>query len=149
MRWAFDPARTHNAHFNLDILGATGRWFERDFYGVEDIGRDPGMRTDRLIVEWDLLRTAGAPAPPPAYTGWGETRREDDDVLLGAPRDWDALVARDREASFRLRDDLATELRRLIDDGYVAISCQTCSGDTAVYRFRRESGARPPGPQEG
>jgi predicted GNAT superfamily acetyltransferase len=142
MRWAFDPVRTRNAHFNLDVLGATGRWFERDFYGVEDIGRDPGMRTDRLIVEWDLPRPVGSPAPPPAYTGWGTTRPEDDDVLLGAPRDWDGLVARDRRAASRLRDDLAAEMRRLIDRGYVAISCLTCTDDTAVYRFRSESRVR-------
>jgi predicted GNAT superfamily acetyltransferase len=145
MRWAFDPARTHNAHFNLDVLGATGRWFERDFYGVEDIGRDPGMRTDRLIVEWDLLRTPGERAPDPPPTGWGRTRRDGDDVLLGAPRDWDALVARDRETSLRVRDDLATGLRRLIDEGRVAISCRIATPDTAVYRFRREDAPARPG----
>ncbi|MEV5707637.1 GNAT family N-acetyltransferase [Actinoallomurus sp. NPDC052274] len=149
MRWAFDPVRTHNAHFNLDVLGATGRWFERDFYGVEDIGRDPGMRTDRLIVEWDLLRPAGPPAPTPADTGWGEARREGEDVLLGAPRDWDALVARDRETSLRVRDDLAAGLRWLIDEGYVATSCNTCSADTAVYRFRPADRAGPDGSEEG
>lgn len=142
MRWAFDPVRTHNAHFNLDVLGAVGRWFERDFYGVEDIGRDPGMRTDRLIVEWDLRDPTRPDVRPPAYTGWGETRRDGADVLLGAPRDWDALVRRDPEAASRLRDDLATEMRRLIDGGYVAISCVTCAADTAVYRFR-------PAPQDG
>ncbi|MEV5751644.1 GNAT family N-acetyltransferase [Actinoallomurus sp. NPDC052308] len=147
MRWAFDPVRTHNAHFNLDVLGATGRWFERDFYGVEDIGRDPGMRTDRLIVEWDLLRPAGSPAPMPADTGWGEAHQEGEDVLLGAPRDWDALVARDRETSLRVRDDLAAELRRLIDEGYVATSCNTCTADTAVYRFRPADRARPDDPE--
>ncbi|WP_460351188.1 GNAT family N-acetyltransferase [Actinoallomurus acanthiterrae] len=148
MRWAFDPLRTRNAHFNLDVLGATGRWFLRDFYGVEDIGRDPGMRTDRLIVEWDLLRPPGSAAPPPPYTGWGETRREGDDVLLGAPRDWDAVVARDRTAASRLRDDLAAELRRLIDEGYVATSCLTCGTDTAVYRFRPAPGTPASGPRE-
>ncbi|GAA0321162.1 GNAT family N-acetyltransferase [Actinoallomurus spadix] len=149
MRWAFDPVRTHNAHFNLDVLGATGRWFLRDFYGVEDIGRDPGMRTDRLIVEWDLLRPPGPSAPPPAYAGWGETRREGGDVLLGAPRDWDALVARDRATSLRVRDDLAAAMRRLIDEGYAAISCETCTEDTAVYRFRPADRVRPDGPGEG
>lgn len=47
MRWAFDPANTRNAHFNLETLGARGRWFHRDFYGEPD--------TDRMIVEWPLL----------------------------------------------------------------------------------------------
>jgi predicted GNAT superfamily acetyltransferase len=138
MRWAFDPVRTHNAHFNFDVLGATGRWFTRDLYGVEDSGRDPGMRTDRLIVEWDLVCDGPRDLPEPPHSGWGEARRtEDGDMLLGAPRDWDALVARDRDAAHDLRDDLAAELTRLTGEGYRAISCGTCDDHTAVYRFRR------------
>ncbi|MEV4267138.1 GNAT family N-acetyltransferase [Kribbella sp. NPDC049584] len=47
MRWTYDPMQVRNAHFNLDVLGARGRWFAPDMYG-------PG--TDRVIVEWDLTR---------------------------------------------------------------------------------------------
>ena len=47
MRWTYDPAQIRNAHFNLDVLSARGRWFAPDLYG-------PG--TDRVIVEWDLTR---------------------------------------------------------------------------------------------
>lgn len=53
MRWTYDPAQIRNAHFNLDVLGARGRWFAPDMYG-------PG--TDRVIVEWDL--TGDHPVPP-------------------------------------------------------------------------------------
>ena len=53
MRWTYDPAQIRNAHFNLDVLGARGRWFAPDLYG-------PG--TDRVIVEWDLTREH--PVPP-------------------------------------------------------------------------------------
>lgn len=138
MRWAFDPVRTRNAYFNLDVLGATGRWFARDLYGVEDTGRDPGMRTDRLIVEWNLLDRGGRDEPVPQPTGWGEARRDvrRGHVLLGAPRDWDALVERDRDTAIRVRDDLATQLTRLTRADYAAISCRTCDDRTAVYRFR-------------
>ena len=45
MRWTYDPAQIRNAHLNLDVLGARGKWFAPDMYG-------PG--TDRVIVEWDL-----------------------------------------------------------------------------------------------
>ncbi len=138
MRWAFDPVRTRNAHFNLDVLGATGRWFAQDLYGVEDSGRDPGMRTDRLIVEWDLLEAAERDEPPPPYTGWGEVREDRGSMLLGAPRDWDLLVRRDRAAASRVRDELAGELARLTGGGYAAVSCRTCDSRTAIYRFRRE-----------
>lgn len=47
MRWTYDPFQVRNAHFNLDVLGARGRWYAPDMYG-------PGI--DRLIVEWDLTR---------------------------------------------------------------------------------------------
>jgi predicted GNAT superfamily acetyltransferase len=53
MRWTYDPAQIRNGHFNLDVLGARGRWFAPDLYG-------PG--TDRVIVEWDLSREH--PVPP-------------------------------------------------------------------------------------
>lgn len=62
MRWSYDPVRASNAHFNLDVLGARGRWFVRDFYGIDDMGRDRGQHSDRVIVDWDL---AGPPSPPP------------------------------------------------------------------------------------
>jgi predicted GNAT superfamily acetyltransferase len=140
MRWAFDPVRTHNAHFNLDVLGATGRWFAQDLYGVEDSGRDPGMRTDRLIVEWDLPGASERDEPTPPYTGWGEVRDDEGSVLLGAPRDWDLLVRRDRAAAGRLRDELAAEMTRLTRGGYEAVSCQTCDAQTAIYRFRPAEG---------
>jgi predicted GNAT superfamily acetyltransferase len=51
MRWTYDPAQIRNAHFNLDVLGARGRWFAPDMYG-------PG--TDRVVVEWDLTREHSA-----------------------------------------------------------------------------------------
>jgi predicted GNAT superfamily acetyltransferase len=58
MRWSYDPYLARNAHFNLNSLGARGRWFVPDFY------REPD--TDRIVVEWELdegraaLRSADA-----------------------------------------------------------------------------------------
>ncbi|GAA3884897.1 hypothetical protein GCM10022381_28850 [Leifsonia kafniensis] len=46
MRWAYDPYLARNAHFNLNTLGARGRWFVPDFY------REPD--SDRIVVEWEL-----------------------------------------------------------------------------------------------
>ncbi|GAA2123396.1 hypothetical protein GCM10009727_10010 [Actinomadura napierensis] len=138
MRWSFDPARTRNAHFNLDVLGAVARWFEPNLLGVEDVGRDRGMRTDRLIVEWDLTAdpdSAPRRAPAPPRVPWGETARDGDAVLLGLPGDWDAHVAADRAASVALRQRVADVMGRLVAAGYAAVSCKVASGDTAVYRF--------------
>lgn len=46
MRWSYDPYLARNAHFNLNALGARGRWFVPDFY------REPD--SDRIVVEWEL-----------------------------------------------------------------------------------------------
>ena len=59
MRWTYDPAQIRNAHFNLDVLGARGRWFAPDMYG-------PG--TDRVIVEWDLTLEQPAEVDDDALT---------------------------------------------------------------------------------
>jgi predicted GNAT superfamily acetyltransferase len=73
MRWAFDPWLARNAHFNLDVLRAPGRWFYDDFYD----SAPGGERTPRLVVEWllDACPERTAAAAPPA--GLGED-----------PRDW-------------------------------------------------------------
>lgn len=137
MRWAFDPVRTRNAHFNLDVLGAAARWFAPNMLGIEDHGRDRGMRTDRLIAEWDLAadpRPVPA-APPLPEVGWGATLRDGGAELLGLPRDWDAYVTTDRPAAMRLRTAVATALTGLIDAGYAAVSCRVADAHTAVYRF--------------
>ena len=57
MRWTYDPFEIRNAHFNLDVLGARGRWFAPDMYG-------PG--TDRVVVEWDLTREHRSAEPDAA-----------------------------------------------------------------------------------
>ncbi|MEU4619238.1 GNAT family N-acetyltransferase [Actinoplanes sp. NPDC023801] len=55
MRWTFDPYALRNAHFNLNVLGATGVRFLPDYYGGG---------TDRVLVTWDLwhARKPGVPA---------------------------------------------------------------------------------------
>ena len=138
MRWSFDPVRTRNAHFNLDVLGAVARWFVPNMLGVEDVGRDAGQRTDRLIVEWDLTAPLpAASAPPLPDVGWGERLRDGGAELLGLPRDWDAFAAAGPAAATDLRERVAATLGRLTGDGYAAVSCRVADGDTAVYRFVR------------
>lgn len=142
MRWAFDPVRTRNAHFNLDVLGAVARWFEPNLMGVEEVGRDRGMRTDRLIAEWDLTAEiparAARPAPPPRV-GWGERARDGEAELVGLPSDWEAFLAAGRDAAVALRERVADAMGALVADGYAAVSCQVVDRDTAVYRFVRDA----------
>lgn len=138
MRWSYDPVRSSNAHFNLDVLGARGRWFVPNLYGLDDMGRDAGHRSDRLIVEWDL---AGSPTPPSTslapttVPAWGELVRDHVDLLLGVPRHW-SKIAVDHEAAERLRTVVSAALTEALNDGYVATSCVVADDDTAYYRLR-------------
>lgn len=132
MRWSFDPAVVRNAHFNLDVLGAVGRWFRPDFFGL------PG--TDRMIVDWDLdderrVREAPAPAGLPADlcdpAGWLRPRPAGADTWLPVP-----LAASDEQ-----RGRLGAVVAELMAGGSVATSCVLVSAATGAYRFVRT--ARP------
>ena len=128
MRWSFDPAVVRNAHFNLDVLGAVGRWFRPDFFGL------PG--TDRLIVDWDLddeRRALEAPAPAglPADladpAGWLRPRPSGPDTWLPLPL----------EAGPEQRRELGAVVGGIVDGGSVATSCARVSDTTGAYRFVR------------
>ncbi|TDD98932.1 GNAT family N-acetyltransferase [Jiangella asiatica] len=131
MRWSYDPAVVRNAHFNLDVLGAVGRWFRPDFFG-------PG--TDRVIVDWDLdderrAREAPAPAvlPPdlPDPAGWLRPRHSGLDAWLPLP------LAAGSDADGGRRAELGRAIAELIGSGHVATSCVRLSESTAAYRFMR------------
>jgi predicted GNAT superfamily acetyltransferase len=52
--WTFDPLELRNAHFNLNRLGAVCRKYLPNLYGVTTSPLHRGLRTDRLLAEWDL-----------------------------------------------------------------------------------------------
>lgn len=74
--WTYDPLQARNANLNIHTLGAVGRTYLDDFYGsAPSLVLEPGVPTDRLLVEWLLSskrvcdRAAAAPAKidPGAY----------------------------------------------------------------------------------
>lgn len=122
MRWAFDPRLARNAHFNLSVLGATGRWY------VEDYFFRPG--SDRIVVEWDLTAQP-RDDPPPAHTptegDWGRVWHEGGTAWLAIPNA--------QEVSLR------EPFEGLLAAGYRATGCVRCSPTTAAYRFTRQERA--------
>lgn len=53
--WTYDPLQARNANLNLQTLGAIGRTYLDDFYGpAESLTLEPGVPTDRLLVEWEI-----------------------------------------------------------------------------------------------
>jgi len=128
MRWSYDPLQTRNAHFNLDVLGARGRWFHPDFFG------EPG--TDRVVVEWDLLRDEPARQPVPDHPELGEA---DWGLATGSwlalPADFAALARTRPELAEQVRLAVGTSFADLLAKDLVAESCRRLSEHTAAYRF--------------
>lgn len=138
MRWAFDPLRTGNARFNLDVLGASARWFAADLYRSGEAG---GTASDRLIVEWDLRPGRASLVPvtypvPAELPGWGETAADGADVLLTVPRT-NSDPRTPRLVSEEVGARVIAVVRELVGDGYEAVSCLPANATTAVYRLRR------------
>ncbi|GAA1150848.1 hypothetical protein [Nesterenkonia lutea] len=134
MRWTYNPMISRNAHFNLDVLGARGRWFTRDALA--------GPGTDRITVEWRLDGTAAEPAPRTdaedldaelgvdELTRPGQIQMQADAALLAVP----AQQPTDGEVI----DLLRTRFSDLFDHGFVATSCHRTTPELAVYSFLRE-----------
>ncbi len=131
MRWAYDPLQARNAHFNLDVLGAVGRWFHRDLYDMQD----HYGRTDRVVVEWVLdAQTPGSVPPLPRDApDWGECRSDGDVGWLAVPASSDELRRMGPDEALELRDRVADELARLLDGDRVLRSCRRLDERTALY----------------
>jgi predicted GNAT superfamily acetyltransferase len=55
MRWTFDPLSAGNAHFNINVLGATPVEYVPDMYGSNTGSALLGaLPSDRFVVEWDI-----------------------------------------------------------------------------------------------
>jgi predicted GNAT superfamily acetyltransferase len=130
MRWAYDPLQARNAHFNLDVLGAVGRWFQRDYYDMHD----RYGRTDRVIVEWPLDDPARAEVPPlpQIVPAWGRSQTDGAFTWLAVPATGDELL-RGEPGRDGLRDLVADELTRLLGAGLVLRSCRRVDAGTALY----------------
>jgi predicted GNAT superfamily acetyltransferase len=142
--WTFDPMQARNAALNLRRLGAFASEFLPDFYGVTTSALHHGMRTDRLLVHWELnaprvkdrLREGEPPRsePEPPFprindvkwqAGWpvSSDPRLDlqaTELLLEIPPDWDVLA----KAAPRVAEDWHGKVRTAFTEyfgrGYVA-----------------------------
>jgi len=52
--WTFDPLQAANANLNFRKLGAVCRNYIADLYGRMGGSFDPGLPTDRLLLEWRI-----------------------------------------------------------------------------------------------
>ena len=135
MRWTYNPMISRNAHFNLDVLGAQGRWFARDALA--------GPGTDRITVEWRLGEAAARPQDVHNVTGEqfeaqlaaqpltapGQIHTGADAIALAVP----AQQPTDPTVIELLR----TRFSEIFEQGFVAVSCRRVDENLAIYRFIR------------
>jgi predicted GNAT superfamily acetyltransferase len=122
MRWSFDPFLVRNAHFNLNVLGATAFQIERNLYGTHGHGLDAQESTDRLIAQWDL--TGGSELPTVSATS--ET------LIFSAT--WSRHPG-DEER--RRREKILVDFDDIFAEGFVAVGCELVPDDRAVYSFQK------------
>jgi len=116
MRWSFDPLEAGNAALNLARLGAVGRWYEEDMYGVPSSPLHAGIGTDRLVVSWALDDGTGGLRVPDADTDT-ETHPDTHVVRVPIPRNVQELKARDPDEARRWRVRVRNALAPLLAEG--------------------------------
>ncbi len=135
MRWSFNPIYARNAHLNLDVLGAVGHWFSRDYYGA------PG--SNRIIVDWDMTESPEEVArrrtlfePPQAQyqaAQWGQAIRTGHSAVIPIPADVTVEPEKISSDLDVVQGRLAVSLAQLIDEGFSVTSCRRVDAQTAVY----------------
>lgn len=138
MRWAFDPMKTRNAHFNLDVLGARVTDFVPSMYGATGFGADAADGTDRFIVSWELTSNGPSPAQRVERRNDdqpGTLRAEGDDVVVIVPSGWETYRERNTTEARALRALLRAEFAQLLRDGRVGVSCNPLGTSLMAYRF--------------
>lgn len=134
MTWTFDPLEARNAHFNLHKLGAVGRVYLEDHYGMMDDDLNRGLPSDRIHVEWRLDAAPrdgrSVPIPLTAHrivrsgpdapildlpdTARGET------MLIEAPENVQRLKRDTIAQAQAWRDAQRAAFRWAFDNGYMA-----------------------------
>jgi predicted GNAT superfamily acetyltransferase len=142
MRWAFDPMKTRNGHFNLSVLGARVIRFVPAMYGERGFGEDSAhSTTDRFVVQWDLDQRSTAReftlSEPVARTaGFAATLRRENDVLVTVPSDWASLRAEyEWPQAERLMREFRTVFADILSTGRIGVRCDIVTEGIAAYQF--------------
>jgi predicted GNAT superfamily acetyltransferase len=149
MRWAFDPLKTVNAHFNLDVLGARLVRLVPSMYGSHGFGTDTGEDTDRFIVDWNLTDppevSPPLDAPGELAAAPGRVVVDGSDLLISIPAHWQRYRAEHgADEAAALRHELRRSFGQALDSGRIGVSCQQVSKELYAYRFAAREGAQRP-----
>jgi len=134
--WTWDPMQARNAHFNLNRLGVRVRSYGANFYGTDystsgayDPGDAPGIDSDRLFAEWELLspevkalRDGLSPEPPKGPVA----------VAIEIPPDWYGLIQSDPEGARREQLRVRREFEEAFGEGLI---CAAFERDAVRPRY--------------
>ncbi|TMR23688.1 GNAT family N-acetyltransferase [Nonomuraea turkmeniaca] len=125
--WTFDPLVRRNARFNLVKLGAMPEEYLEDFYGAMADAINEGDVSDRLLAVWQVApedrgqEVSHVEALPALLASEGERPVirgvQGDRVLVGTPRDIEALRRTDPAAAKEWRTAVRTVLGGLLGGG--------------------------------
>ncbi|WP_127935198.1 GNAT family N-acetyltransferase [Nonomuraea polychroma] len=125
--WTFDPLVRRNARFNLVKLGAMPEAYLEDFYGAMADAINEGDVSDRLLAVWQVTPEDHGPDEAPvealpvllASEGERPVIRgvHGDRLLVGTPRDIEALRRTDPAAAKEWRTAVRTTLGGLMSGG--------------------------------
>lgn len=132
IRWTFDPLEIRNAHFNLNRLGATCRKYLPNLYGVTTSPLHRGLRTDRLLAEWQLkdsrVAATAAGTPEEMVETVGESTKM---VRIAVPQTLPYGLSGDISGVTALQDRLRDEFTAWFAKGYRATA--VTAGDAPAY----------------
>lgn len=151
IRWTFDPLQSRNAHFNISKLGVVCDRFHRNFYGAMTDVVNRGERSDRLVVRWDLDRTAG-PRPVPKGDEVAVLEANGPDNLprpvraepiapdggslrVCIPRDYAGLKERDPGLAAEWREAVGDVLEECFGHGAIVVAFGSAGDRAPGYRL--------------
>lgn len=145
LTWTWDPLQARNAHFNLNRLGATVRSYGENFYGTDystsqsyDPSSAPGIDSDRLFAEWDLL----SPRVVALSHGLEPEPLGSPVKTIEIPPDWYGLIKGDPHAARREQLRVRREFEAAFEEG---LTCAAFARDEEHPRYllyRRDEGGR-------
>jgi len=112
MTWTFDPLESLNAAFNLRKLGAIGRVYLVNAYGVMDDELNRGIPSDRFEAEWWM--DGSQPWRNGAQTPSAKMEIE-------IPLDFQALKRKSLDEALAWRMKTRAQFLAALGDGYVAV----------------------------
>lgn len=133
--WTWDPMQARNAHFNLNRLGVRVRAYAANFYGTDystsqahDPQRAPGIDSDRLFADWELLSPRVAAL---------DERREPEPLgstakTIEIPPDWYRLIQSDPMEARREQLRVRREFEEAFKEGLI---CAAFERDTEHPRY--------------